>query len=207
LRGSQAAAASTMKFLRYLFGMDQSVSWQEHMERAAEGDGHSRDYLFAAMYDELRRLARRELRRGAGVTLSATTLVHEAYAALAEREHLEFPDRGRFMAYMARAMRGLIVDAARERGAQKRGGEYHITRLDTQVADVLAQPDEIVRVSEALDELAARDAALAEVVDFRYFCGLSFAEIASIRGVSERTVQRDWEKARLLLFSQLEPNA
>ncbi|HEU4779919.1 MAG TPA: ECF-type sigma factor [Steroidobacteraceae bacterium] len=182
------------------------MSWQKHMERATEGDRHSRDYLFAAMYDELRRLARRELRRGAGITLSATTLVHEAYAALADREHLDFPDRGRFMAYMARAMRGLIVDAARERAAQKRGGDFHITRLDTHIAEGLAEPAEIVRVSEALDALAARDAVLAEVVDYRYFCGLSFAEIASIRGVSERTVQRDWEKARLLLFSQLAPN-
>jgi RNA polymerase sigma factor (TIGR02999 family) len=187
--------------------MDQAVSWRKHMERAADGDRQSRDYLFAAMYDELRRLARRQLRRDAGVTLSATTLVHEAYAALAEREHLEFPDRERFMGYMARAMRGLIVDAARERAAQKRGGEYHITRLDTRIADALAEPAEIVRVSEALDALAEHDPVLAEVVDFRYFCGLSFAEIASIRGVSERTVQRDWEKARLLLFSQLAPNA
>ena len=195
-----------MKFLRYLFRMDQSYSWQKHMERAEGGDRHSRDYLFAAMYDELRRLARRQLRRDIGVTLSATTLVHEAYSAVAEREHLAFPDRERFMAYMARAMRGIIVDAARERAADKRGGEYHITRLDTRIAEGLAEPAELLRVSEALDALTVQDPVLAEVVDYRYFCGLSFAEIASIRGVSERTVQRDWEKARLLLFSQLAPN-
>jgi RNA polymerase sigma factor (TIGR02999 family) len=197
-------AERLMGLLKYLVGMEHAVTWREHLDRADEGDRHSRDYLFAAMYDELRRLARRELARGAQQGLSATTLVHEAYSALAGREQLDFPDRGRFMAYMARAMRGLIVDAARERFAQKRGGEYQITRLDTHIADSLAEPGELVRVSEALDDLASRDAKLAEVVDYRYFCGLSFAEIASIRGVSERTVQRDWEKARMLLFSQLE---
>jgi len=193
-----------MRLLKYLCRMDQGLTWREHMDRAAQGDRNARDHLFAALYDELRRLARRELHRGGPPEISATTLVHEAYAALAGRENLNFPDRGRFMAYMARAMRGLIVDAARERSAQKRGGDYHITRLDTEVADNLAEPAELLRVSEALDELAAREPALAEVVDFRYFCGLSFVEIAAIRGVSDRTVQRDWEKARLLLFSQLE---
>jgi len=193
-----------MRLLKYLCRMDQTVTWREHMERAAQGDRSARDHLFATLYDELRRLARRELQRGGPAEISATTLVHEAYAALAGRENLSFPDRSRFMAYMARAMRGLIVDAARERSAQKRGGDYHITRLDTQAADSLAEPAELLRVSEALDELAARDPALAEVVDFRYFCGLSFVEIAAIRGVSDRTVQRDWEKARLLLFSQLD---
>lgn len=196
-----------MRFLRYFGCVDAPVTLKEHIARAKDGDATSRDYLFAAMYDELRRLARRELHRGAGgaVTLSATTLVHEAYTALAGREQLEFPDRARFMGYMARAMRGLIVDAARARGAQKRGAGVHVTQLDTQIAEQLAEPHELARISEALDELAARDAALAEIVDFKYFCGLSFAEIATIRGVSERTVQRDWEKARLLLFSQLTP--
>jgi RNA polymerase sigma factor (TIGR02999 family) len=185
--------------------MEAPVTLREHIARAKDGDATSRDYLFAAMYDELRRLARRELHRGAGgvVSLSATTLVHEAYAALAGREQLAFPDRAHFMGYMARAMRGLIVDAARERGARKRGGDFHITQLDTHIAEQLAAPLELERISEALDELATRDAALAEIVDFKYFCGLTFAEIAAIRGVSERTVQRDWEKARIFLHRVL----
>jgi RNA polymerase sigma factor (TIGR02999 family) len=189
--------------------MDVPVSLKEHITRADRGDGKSRDYLFAAMYDELRRLARRELQRGGGApnNLSATTLVHEAYTALAGREHLEFPDRSRFMGYMARAMRGLIVDAARERAAAKRGGEFHITRLDTRIGEELAEPLELVRISDALDTLVARDPALAQIVEFKYFCGLSFGEIATLRGVSERTVQRDWEKARMLLFSQLQSDS
>jgi RNA polymerase sigma factor (TIGR02999 family) len=169
---------------------------------AEAGDGSAADALFAALYSELHRLASRQLARGASseLTLGTTTLLHSAYLEMAEREGAVFPDRGRFMAYAARVMRGLIIDYVRRRYAHKRGGRFEITSLDDQVADPAAADDrELVRVSEALDELATFDPLLAQVVDLKFFCGFSFAEIAAMRGVSERTVQRQWEKARIYL--------
>jgi RNA polymerase sigma factor (TIGR02999 family) len=164
------------------------------------GERCAADALFAALYSELRRLARRQLaRRGAGVTLGATTLLHEAYLVIAGREGPVFPDRGRFMAYAARVMRGLIIDYARSRQAQKRGGGFEITSLAADVVDRGADASELVRIGDALDALAAVEPALAQVVDLKFFCGFSFAEIAAMRGVSERTVQRHWEKARICL--------
>ncbi len=175
---------------------------------AEQGDREAADALFATLYDELHRMARRQLaKRGAGVTLGATTLLHEAYLGISARERAAFPDRNRFMAYAARVMRGLIIDYARSRHAQKRGGEFEITSLSTDVTGPAPDPDELKRVSEALDQLEATDARLARVVDFKFFCGFNFAEIASMMGVSERTVQRDWEKARIYLYSVLKDDA
>ena len=166
---------------------------------AEQGDHAAADKLFAALYDELHRMARRELaRRGAGVTLGATTLLHEAYLDMSERG-VVFPDRARFMGYASRAMRGLIIDYARRRYAQKRGGLFELTSLQTTIADKLTDANELQRISDALDELATVEPALAEVVDLKFFCGFSFGEIGAMRGVSERTVQRNWEKARLYL--------
>lgn len=162
--------------------------------------------LFAASYAELRRLAQRELRRFPNLALSPTTLVHEAYVNLAEREDIAFAERAKFLGYTARAMRGLLIDFARSKQALKRGAGFEITQLDTKIGDQSADAVELGRLSEALDEMARLDPRLAELVDFKYFCGFSFAEIARFRQVSERTVQRDWEKARLLLFRYLEPD-
>jgi RNA polymerase sigma factor (TIGR02999 family) len=111
------------------------------------------------------------------------------------------------MSYAARAMRGLIVDYARNRRAQKRGGQFEITALDTDVADAPVDRAEVARVAEALDALNQVEPALAEVVDLKFFCGFSFAEIAAMRGVSERTVQRDWDKARIYLRQSLRGEA
>ncbi len=169
---------------------------------AQTGTGSQSEQLFASLYAELRQLAERQLRHNAGVTLSPTTLLHETYLGLSERE-VAFPDRARFMGYAARAMRGLIIDFVRERRALKRGGEFHITQLDSQIIDNHADEHELSLLSQALDELASRDERLAEVVDLKYFCGFSFAEIAALRNTSERTVQRDWEKARLILYREL----
>ena len=166
------------------------------------------DTLFANLYGELHRTARRELYlRGGGLTLSATTLVHEAYLGMSSRESAAFPDRARFMAYAARAMRGLVIDHVRHRFAQKRGGQFDITALETNVAERLHDADGLQDVSDALDELAEFEPALAEVVDLKFFCGFSFPEIAAMRGVSERTVQRQWEKARLFLHRTLSDGA
>ena len=173
------------------------------MAAADRGDAASVQALFTTLYHELHRVARRQLRAGSsGVTLGATTLLHECYLDMAGRA-AAFPDRHRFIAYAAHAMRGLIVDYIRERRALKRGGEFHLTALDTRIAESTPEVDETVRLSEAVDRLLGTDAALAELVELKFFCGFSFAEIATMRGVSERTVQRDWQKARLLLHSEL----
>ena len=156
--------------------------------------------LFASLYGDLRQLAERQLRRNAGAPISPTTLLHEAYLGIAGR-NAAFPDRERFMGYAARTMRGLIIDFARERRTLKRGAAFHITQLPTEIA--AEDPGELGRLSDVLDELAAREPRLAEVVDLRYFCGFTFEEIAAQRETSVRTVQRDWEKARMILFLEL----
>jgi RNA polymerase sigma factor (TIGR02999 family) len=161
------------------------------------------DEWFGALYAELRRLAGRQLQRNPAGAVSPTTLVHELYVSFTKGRVAEFPDRDRFMAYAARAMRGLIVDFARHRQALKRGSGFEITRLTDELAEAVADGQELSRLSEAIDELATVDASLAELVDLKYFCGFSFEEIASLRGISERTARRDWEKARLVLFERL----
>ena len=175
---------------------------------ADRGDAAAREQLFERLYAELHRLARRELwKSGAAVSMGATTLLHEAFINLSEREAIAFPDRARFMAYAARAMRGLIIDHARSRHAQKRGGQFDITTLDTNISDQTADSIDLPLVGDALDELAKLEPELAQVVDLKFFCGFSFAEIAAMRGVSERTVQRDWEKARIYLHQSLRGSA
>jgi RNA polymerase sigma factor (TIGR02999 family) len=171
---------------------------------AERGDAAATAELFATLYRELHRLAKRQLHaHAAGSTLSATTLLHEAYLDISRRG-AAFPDRARFFAYAARAMRGLIVDYVRERRALKRGGEFHLTQLDTGIAESAAQQSgDLTRLGDALDELARADAPLAELVELKFFCGFTFAEIAAMRGISERTVQRDWAKARLYLHDAL----
>jgi RNA polymerase sigma factor (TIGR02999 family) len=157
---------------------------------------------FAALYGDLRQLAERQLRRSAGAPISPTTLLHEAYLGMSEKDAV-FPDRERFIGYAARVMRGLIIDLVRERRALKRGAAFHITQLPTEVGASGEEEVALTRLSEALDELATHDARLAEVVDLKYFCGYTFEDIAAQRGTSKKTVQRDWEKARVILFRQL----
>jgi RNA polymerase sigma factor (TIGR02999 family) len=177
---------------------------QELIGAVERGDASAGAALFEALYAELHRLARRELaRRGGPVSLGATTLLHEAYLDIASREGASFPDRARFMGYAARVMRGLIIDHARRRQALKRGGQFELTMLDSAAEAQRVDERELSDIGDALDELYAADPALAEVVDFKFFCGFTFAEIAAMRGVSERTVQRSWEKARLFLYRRV----
>jgi RNA polymerase sigma factor (TIGR02999 family) len=172
---------------------------------AERGDREASSAVFTALYHELHRMARRELaRRGGAVTLSATTLLHDAYLNIAGREGTSFPDRNRFMGYASRVMRGIIIDYTRSRQAQKRGGLFEITSLKTDIAEAVADAAELTRISDALDELAGLDSRLARIVDLKFFCGFSFVEIAGMMGVSERTVQRDWEKARIYLHQRLQ---
>ena len=171
---------------------------------AERGDAAAVETLFTTLYSDLRRLARHELsRRGAGITLTATALLHEAYLDISKRDGAMFADRGRFMIYASRVMRGVIIDYVRNRRAQKRGGRFEITTFETDVGEPIANERELTAISDALDELASVDTALAEIVDLKFFCGFSFGEIAAMRGVSERTVQRQWDKARIYLHSAL----
>jgi RNA polymerase sigma factor (TIGR02999 family) len=168
------------------------------------GDRSAADALFAALYGELHRLAERQLaRRGSDLTLGVTTLLHEAYLDMAQREGPVFPDKGRFMAYAARVMRSLILDYVRDHRAQKRGGEFRITTLEDDASPAVAGT-ELEEVGDALEKLTTVDPTLAEVVDLKFFCGFSLTEIAKMRGVSERTIQRQWEKAKIYLRSALE---
>lgn len=163
------------------------------------------DVLFSTLYSELHRLARRQLaRRLAPSTLSVTTLLHEAYLDMSAREGAIFPDEARFMGYAARVMRGLIIDHARSRSASKRGGEFEITSLEGDVFENPADPSELSSISDALDQLAEIEPELAQVVDLKFFCGFSFGEIAALQNLSERTVQRKWEKARIYLRRTLD---
>ncbi len=173
------------------------------IEAAERGNRPAADALFSTLYAELHRIAKRELaRRGAPVSLGATTLVHKAYIEMADKDAGSFPDLARFMAYASRVMRGLIIDYARHRSAQKRGGEFHITSLDG-THEKPAEGHDLVRIGEALDELATAEPALAEIVDMKFFCGFTFAEIAAMKAISERTAQRQWEKARIYLHRKL----
>jgi RNA polymerase sigma factor (TIGR02999 family) len=183
--------------------VDPSIS--SLIASAEGGDASAAGTLFAALYSELHRLAEKQLARHApDMTLGTTTLLHEAYLDMAQREGTVFPDEGRFMAYAARVMRNLIIDHVRNRKARKRGGQIEITSLAVEVVDPAFDEGKLARIGEAVDELARVDPVLAQVVDLKFFCGFSFAEIAAMRGLSERTVQRHWEKARLYLHDAIE---
>jgi RNA polymerase sigma factor (TIGR02999 family) len=169
-----------------------------------KGDSAAADALFSSLYSELHRLAKLELaRRGSTASLSVTTLLHEAYLDIAAREGSRFPDRPRFMGYAARVMRGLIIDHARSRNAIKRGAEFEITSLKTDAGENPVDAKELSSISDALDQLAKVEPKLAELVDLKFFCGLSFAEIAALENLSERTIQRKWEKARIYLHRNI----
>jgi RNA polymerase sigma factor (TIGR02999 family) len=170
---------------------------------AERGDVQATATLFSTLYRELHRLARKQLHAHAwGLTLGATTLLHEAYINLS-RGGVAFPDQARFFAYASHAMRGLIIDYVRERRALKRGGQFHLTTLNTASGDEAVTIDELTPLADALDALQQTDPKLAELVELKFFGGFGFAEIAALRGVSERTVQRDWNKARLFLHHVL----
>jgi RNA polymerase sigma factor (TIGR02999 family) len=167
--------------------------------RVDKADGSGADRMFAVLYDDLHRIAERELCRNSGATLSPTTLLHETFLNASVRDFAELGDRRRFMGYASRAMRGLIIDYFRRGSALKRGGEFEFVPLPEELHDTVSSDIGIDGLREALDALASMDARLAECVDLKFFCGFSFVDIAHLWGVSERTVQRDWERARLLL--------
>jgi RNA polymerase sigma factor (TIGR02999 family) len=175
------------------------------LQAANAGDGGAADQVVSMLYGELHRLARSRLRRSGELTLLDTTaLVHESYLRIQQAGKPDFADRRHFLAYASKAMRTIVIDIARARQADRRGGHVQHVTLDTVLGDSLAaQEDEVLRVHEALGELADVDERLGRVVEMRYFGGLSETEIAECLGVTERTVQRDWQKARLFLSMAL----
>lgn len=159
-------------------------------------------HWFEQLYTELRRRARGELFRHEALSLGASTLVHEAWVQMDGRA-LAFGSQPELVAYAARVMRGIVIDHIRQRRSLKHGGDLKFVPLDSLVElKVMPEADSLL-LDDAIDILAARDAALAQLVELKFFAGLTFLDIAALRGVSERTVQRDWEKARLVLFMLL----
>jgi RNA polymerase sigma factor (TIGR02999 family) len=178
------------------------------LRRAQNGDSRAFDDLFHVTYDELRGLARQRLRFDQrGSLLDTTALVHESYLRFVAASRVRIEDRGHFMHFAARVMRSIVVDFIRERTAERRGGGVARIPL-TSGADVMdpttaGGESEILRVHEALDDLGKLDPKLVRLVEMRYFGGMTEAEIAEALEISERTVRRDWEKARLLLAEAL----
>jgi RNA polymerase sigma factor (TIGR02999 family) len=172
---------------------------------ARNDDSQAMNRLFEVLYDDLRLLAHAKLRRSAPMTvLDTTALVHESYLRFLRTGDLKVEDRPHFLAYAARVMRSIVVDLIRSRLADRHGGDVLQVTLNTEIADSASvREDEVIMVNDALEELATIDPRLVKVVEMRYFAGMSEDEIAESLGVSVRTVERDWEKARLFLYRAL----
>ena len=175
--------------------------------KAQDGDQAALRQVFDATYEDLRAVARMRLSRGGrGALLDTTALVHESFLRFANAGRLNVEDRGHFLRYASHVMRSVIVDFVRERLAERRGGDVAHVTLNSEILS-LDEPGEteILKVHEALEELAQHDPRLVQVVEMRYFSGMTEAEIAEVLGITDRTVRRDWEKARLLLARALLP--
>jgi RNA polymerase sigma factor (TIGR02999 family) len=175
-----------------------------HLAASRDGDRDAFAHAYAAAYDELRRMARRQLRAlRPGDTLVTTALVNEAFLKLV-RHPVDYADKTHFFALAARAMRQILVDYARERGAQKRGGDRHQTTLEAAHLTAESIAAEMIDLDAALTRLAAVDEWLARLVEWRFFGGMTEEEIAAGQGIATRTVRRDWQKARAFLYRELQ---
>jgi RNA polymerase sigma factor (TIGR02999 family) len=178
----------------------------EVLDELRSGRREALDRLLPVVYAELRAIAHRHLAgRTPGGTLVTTALVHEAYLKLVDQSKAEWRDRAHFLALASVAMRHVLIDRARERSALKRGGERQRITLDEDVAAIESDAESLLEIDEALDRLAALEPRLARVVECRFYGGLSEEEIAEALGVTVRTVERDWAKARMLLRHDLSP--
>ena len=178
----------------------------ELLVAAKGGDRNAFDRLLPAVYGQLRNLARRQLgRERHGHTLLATDLVHEAYMKLVDQARVEWQGRAHFFAVASRAMRQVLIDYARKRTAEKRGGDLLRTTLGDQIFAATYSPEQLLALDQALDRLAELDERLPRVVEMRFFAGLKEKEIAEVLGTSERTIQRDWARARAWLYKELYP--
>ncbi|MBA8886976.1 RNA polymerase sigma factor (TIGR02999 family) [Dokdonella fugitiva] len=171
------------------------------VEAVGAGDGAALKRLFEVVYDELKRIARRQLLGGGALTLDTTGLVHEAYLKLVNPERLELRDRSHFFVVAAKAMRQIAIDHARRRVAQKRGGPAAIAvTLDDDLPFESTSPDTLLRLDAALDQLGELEPRLAELVEMRFFAGLSVEQVAQAQNLTVRTIHRDWRRARAFLF-------
>lgn len=171
---------------------------------ASEGDRGAADQAFALVYSDLQRLARRQVRQS-GDGVGATSLVHEVYLRLVRPDALQLRSREHFFALAARAMRQLVIDHARQRTAAKRGGgaaPASLTAFEERVGE-LGDAERLIGLDQALDRLAALDPQLATLVELRFFAGLELEEIAALTGRSERSLKRDWRRARAVLHANL----
>lgn len=175
------------------------------LDELRSGRRDALDRVVSIVYPELREIARRHLARREGATLVTTALVHEAYLKLVDQTRAEWRDRAHFLALAAVAMRHILADRAKARVAAKRGGHQLRVTLDDELIPADSQPEALLQVDEALHRLAALDGRLARVVECRFFGGLTNEEIAEALGVTARTVERDWVKARMLLRRALAP--
>jgi len=175
------------------------------IQRACNGDVQARDEAFRRLYGDLKKLARTHLLRGGrDAQLDTIAVVNEAYLRLSHSGELKPDDRHRYLAYVGRAMRSVVVDYLRARGAERRGGRAQHMSLDTQIADSVPSDEaHVLQVHEALEELASVEPRMVQVVEMKYFAGLGERDIAAALGVTERTVRRDWERARLVLAKAL----
>lgn len=177
------------------------------LQQAASGDRAALDQVYESLYPELKRLARARLRgQGRADSMDTTVLVHESFLRLVNARGLRLDDRRHFFGYAAKTMRHIIIDSARERLAERRGGGAEHVTLGGDDALAVAEEqasEELIQVGEALQELALVDPELAELVEMRYFGGYSEAEIAELQGITERTVRRRWDKARAWLYLAL----
>jgi RNA polymerase sigma factor (TIGR02999 family) len=186
--------------------VDTSEPITQLIRGARDGNDAAADALFAAAYDDLRRLARARLRRcGRHTLLDTGSLVHESYLRFASSGRLQVEDRTHFMRWAATVMRSVVIDLARRRLASRRGSGAARVPFAEDIAEPRTAEDEIIAVHEAVRQIAAFDARLAQVVEMRYFAGMVETEIAQALNITERTVRRDWEKARLLLREALQP--
>ncbi len=183
--------------------MSASPSLTELLNHARAGNRAAGDAAFAAIYSELKHLALRALGRGPQHTISATALVNEAYLKLVPGQTAAVSDRQHFFRTAAHAMRQVLVDYARRNSAVKRGGGLLRTEITESLAEGESRTHDLIAIDQALTRLEARDAELAAIVEAHFFAGLSFEEIALERGISDRSVRRDWETARVMLLRDL----
>jgi RNA polymerase sigma factor (TIGR02999 family) len=183
--------------------MSASGELTDLLNAAQSGDPEAADAAYAVVYDELRQRAGQSLRRMPGATLTPTALVHEVYLRFSDHAGKPLRDRSHFFALAARAMRQIVIEHARSRGALKRGGDQQQTALDTALNLADADLARALEVDTALRALELRDGDLAQLVEWHFFAGLTFDEIAEATSRHERTVRRDWELARAFLRREL----
>lgn len=172
--------------------------------RAGQASPDAVNALFRATYDELKRVAHLRLRGRSATALDTTSVVHESYLRFLNASRLDLKDRAHFLAYASKVMRSVIVDMVRRRSAARRGGDETLVTLGTGLKDLLSRDGEVLQLDDALTALGRVDAQLVQIVEMRFFAGLSVEEVAEALGSSPRTVFRQWEKARLVLLDAMQ---